>query len=124
MYLLLKLKKLRKKVIQQVFSRYYSHFEYPFFHADSIRSRLPEPNQFRYYEDVSNWINSEAYKIEHEALVRDFYKELAIKPLTDDQIAGYRLALIFVKNYEARLGSLAQEYTLLKATAKTANRLR
>jgi hypothetical protein len=109
--------------VQKVFSKYYGHFEYPFFNADGKRHQLPEPNQLRYYEDVSHWINSEAYKIEHEAMVKDFYRELATKPLTDDQITGYRLALVFIKNYEGRLGALAEEYKLLKKTSQRSSKL-
>ena len=118
------MKRLLRQLIQRVFSKYYGHFEYPFWQADAIRKRMPEPNQLRYYEDVSNWINSEAYKTEHESMVKDFYRELATKAVNDDLATGYRLALIFIKNYEARLGSLAEEYKLLKATSRTSRSLK
>ena len=117
------LQKLKKKLVQKVFSKYYGHFEYPFFSADAKLHQLAQPHQLRYYEDVKRWIESDAYKNEHEAAVKDFYRELAIKPLTEEQIAGYRLALIFIKNYEGRLGALSRDYETLKITSDRATKL-
>lgn len=113
-----------KWIIQKMFNFYYGHFVYPFKRADAEKNKLSEPQRQRYYEDISNWIESKAYQIEHQNLVREFYQELATKSLDKNQITGYRLALIFIKNYEARLALIAEEYKVLKISQKRVQSLK
>jgi len=103
-----------KDLIRLEFERRFEHFIFPFKNADVERLKLPEPRRYKYLDEVSTWVNSEAYKTEHESMVREFYKELAIKPLTDDMITGYRLALVAIQQYEKRLSALAEEFKTTK----------
>ena len=66
------------------------------------------------YEAVTDWYNSDAYKIEHEGIISWLYKDLAEASKTEEQIAGYRLALIAEKSRDIRLETLAKKFKEIK----------
>lgn len=101
------LTKLKIKLINHFFNKYYSKFEYPFESADYLLNKLPKNRREQYFYDINNWINSEAYKIETTELKKELYRDLALKTSSDISRAGYRLALILKRNEENRLKSLA-----------------
>lgn len=103
------LMKLKSKLINYFFNKYYEKFEYPFEGADYLISRLPKHRREQYFYDINNWRNSEAYKIETTELKKLLYKELAMKTSSDISRAGYRLALILKRKEEERLEYLAKQ---------------
>lgn len=108
------MKKWKLKLILWVFNRYYSTFLYPFTIADEEWQKKNENQRWTMYEDVTAWVESEAYKIEHESIVSMIYKDLAEASKTEEQIAGYRLALLAEKNRDVRLKTLAQRFKEMK----------
>lgn len=108
------MKKLRNRALRWVFDRYYGHFLYPFIKADEVWLKKTENEQWLLYQQISDWINSEAYKIEYESLVREFYQKLAVESQTEEQVLGYRLALLALKTWDIRLKGLAQKFTEIK----------
>ena len=116
------MKKLRYKALTFVFNHYYSHFLYPFIKADTIWANKSEPEQWRMYQEVSDWVKSDAYKIEMDSLVREFYQKLAVESQTEEQILGYRLALLALKTFEERLKGLAEKFTQIKILEQTKNK--
>lgn len=117
------LQKLKSRVIQKVFSRYYGHFIYPFINADLERSKMPDYAQAKYLETISNWVRSDAFKIEHQAMVAKFITESATESRDEIDLAANRLALIWLRNYEDRLALLAKEFTMSRDLFKKFNNM-
>ena len=107
-------KQLKLRVIQWIFNRYYQNFLYPFTIADGVWYNKSENQRWIMYEEVTNWVESEAYKIEHENIIQAFYKDLAEASKTEEQIAGYRLALLVEKSRDIRLKTLAARFKEIK----------
>lgn len=118
------LNKLKKYVIRKVFERYYGNFIYPFEKTDEIRLNLSPEAQYRYLMDINSFVDSKAFKIEIEGMIRKFYQELSLKPTNDIDISAYRLTLIFIKTLESRLLSLQEEYRLSEANSKAEESLK
>lgn len=117
------LRKFKYWVIKKTFERYYGNYIYPFLNADVEIEGLSDNGKLRYYEAVKDWRESKAYKIEMNSLIRKFYQELSLKTVAEESIAGYRLSLIWLQNYERRLKELADKYEVEKITNKTINNL-
>ena len=100
------LTKLKNKVIKYIFEKLYSKFDYPFESADYLINKLPKERRQQYFQDIYNWINSDAYRIENTELKKLLYKELAMKTSSDISRGGYRLALILKKREEERMNLL------------------
>jgi len=113
------LKRFKQWIIKKTFERYYGNFIYPFEKSDEVRSKLPQPAQYRYLLDVNNWMESKAYSTELEGIIRKFYQLLALKPVDDIEKTAYRLVLIFIQNYESRMLSLQNEYKMTDQAMKT-----
>lgn len=101
------LKKIRNKIIQSVFKKYYSDFDYPFENADYLISKLTKEQRETYYNDVKRFYQSNLYRIEITELKKLFYKELAMNSKSLDQVIGYRLALLFIRKLENRFKYLS-----------------
>jgi len=107
-------KERRFEAIRKTFNRYYQCFLYPFIKVEEEWNKKNESERWRMYEDVTNWVKSDAYKLEHENIVREFYQKLASESQTEEQIAGYRLCLLFIKSWEIRLKNLSDRFTEIK----------
>lgn len=101
------LKKLRNRIIQKIFKKYYSKFDYPFENADYLISKLTKDRKEEYYNDVKRFYHSDLYRIEITELKKLFYKELAINTKSVDQVIGYRLSLLFIRKLENRFKYLS-----------------
>jgi hypothetical protein len=103
------LMKLKNKIIKYIFEKLYAKFDYPFENIDYLINRLSKERRQQYYQDIYNWINSEAYRMENTELKKLLYKELAMKTSSDLSRGGYRLALILKKKEEARFNLLVSK---------------
>ncbi len=120
-FLQLQLKKLRHKVVLSIFNRYYGRYVYDFKKAEDEFNKLPEPTQMQCYEDITNWLNSEAYKIVGQGEVRGLYEELANEAKTEDVMTAYRLALLKHKSEDVYLRSKAEYYKQKRIITKKSN---
>lgn len=117
------LRRIRHWIIQRVFNRYYGNFFYPFELAEQEWASKPESQRWRMYRDISEFVKSDVYRIEYQNIVRKFYNELALESKTEEQIAGYRLALLFLKSFDVRLKKLAEEGLALSIFEDTSKKL-
>lgn len=108
------LKKLKHNALEFIFKKYYGHYLYPFTTSEAVWSSKTEPERWRMYQEVSDWVKSDAYKIEYDNLVREFYQKLAVESQSEEQVAGYRLALLALKTYDIRMRGLAQRFVEIK----------
>ena len=112
------LAKLRHKALMYVFSKFYGRFVYAFEDADAQKAKMSDAQKGNYYEAISNWVTSDAYKIEMDGITRKFYRELATITADDPAMNGYRQVLIFIKFYEARLTKISNEYKEIQIIQK------
>jgi len=117
------LKRFKQWIVRKTFERFYKYYLYPFEKADTVLDELPERAKYLYLDDIRHWVDSKAYKVEMEELVRTFYQELSIKPLSTENLIGYRLCLIFLKNLEARFHHLKQLAEVEEQQYKIQNKL-
>lgn len=113
------LRNLKHKALEYIFKRYYGNYLYPFRKAEDIWASKSENEQWRLYQTVSDWVTSDAYKIEYDSLIREFYQKLAVESQSEEQVAGYRLALLALKTMDIRLKGLAQKFIEIKILEKT-----
>lgn len=105
------LKKLRHKVILYIFNYYYQDFIYGFDKADAQIAQLSDPARVKYFESISEWVNSAGYEVEHDGVVREYYEKLATESKSEDIIAAYRLALLFIKSQDIRLRTKSEQFS-------------
>ena len=110
------LKKLKFWVIRKVFNHYYSDFEYPFLIIEDKIRKMHSGKRRRYYQQISEFANSPACELEIGSLIQKFYRDLSIKPNTPENVAAYRLCLIFINKFEARMHSQSARGQLDRAT--------
>lgn len=108
------LKKLRHRIVLYVFDYYFGNFVYSFEDADAKVRSLNPIEQNQYAEDITNWIQTMAFKIENQGQLMDVYKEMAEKGLTEDVFTAYRLQMLKIKNQEIRLQSKAEKHKQLQ----------
>ena len=104
------MKSFKKWIINKLFNRYFKYFNYPFSTANSYINSLPQNKRHKYYREVSEWIKSEAFRVEHQSLMKLAYKELATEDTDSYSREAYRLLLIFLVKYEQRLNHLNEVY--------------
>lgn len=113
-WLQLQLKQLRSRACLYIFNRYFAKLVYDFTKVDESLAKMNEKKRGDYYQAVSNWINSEAYKLEYEGELAEMYEELATKTQTEDVMTAYRLLILKIKNRDIRLREKAKEYLNLQ----------
>lgn len=108
------LQSLRKKIklwaVLWVFRTYFGSFLYPFEKADISYKKLPAHKKAVYLKAIHDWVNSEAYRLESQEVIRKFYQELALKPHDDVLTSAYRVALLVEQDKQKRLLAKAKEY--------------
>jgi hypothetical protein len=107
-------RKLKNKIkiwaVTEIFKLYFGSFLYPFEKADEKFENLSAFEKAKYLKDVSNWVNSDAFRIESQEILRKYYQDLACKPLDNVTATGYRLALLVEQDKERRLLKRAKEF--------------
>lgn len=104
------LKKINYWIIRKIFARRFKYFDYSFQRADEYLAGLLPSKRISYYKAISDWKESDAYKIEMQEIVKTFYEELSVKTIQEPQFSGYRLVLLFIQRYEQRMNYLAKKY--------------
>lgn len=112
------LRRIKRKFVLAVFRYYFGSFVYNFDDIDIARRKLSQPQQMRYYEEISAWVQSTAFGLEMDHWVRSLYRELATTTKTEENFAAYRLVLIVIRNYEKRLLFIAEEYKQMQLGRK------
>lgn len=115
------LTKLKNKIIQIIFNKFFDKFDYPFESADYLISRLTKTQLEQYYADINNWRNSRAFQIENTEIKKLLYKELALKTSSEISRAGYRLAMIMKRREEERLEYLSKKAAIEEKVDKIIN---
>lgn len=108
------LRKLKNKIkvwaVNEIFKLYFKNFLYPFEKADEAFKKLRADQKAKYLRDVNNWLESEAYRLETQEILRKYYQELALKPFDDIGASGYRLAILMEHDRQKRLRLKQKEY--------------
>ena len=98
------------RLIRRIFEYIYDDYLYPFLTADMKLQRMESEKRLRYYNDARDFLNSPCYENEMQGLIRNMYRDLSTKTLTETEIASYRMTLIWIKQFEARLNFLSNQY--------------
>lgn len=100
---------------KELFKVYFTRFFFPFLDADATYQELNATEKARYLSDVYNWVNSKAFEVETQSLIRGLYRDMAIKPFDDVGVTAYRLTLMVMQDNEKRLRRLAKDYELTES---------
>ena len=115
--------KIKEKIVLWMFERMFRHFNYPFEKAEEEFQELTEVEQYRYLQQVHEWVDSKAYKAESREIIRTIYKDMSNKAINKTEFTGYRLALIMMKRYDQRLLYLNERYEQDKKTTQLTKEL-
>jgi len=102
--------KIKFYVISWIFRTYFGSFMYPFDRADDAYKKLPAHEKASYLQAVHNWVNSNAYRLESQEIIRKFYQELALKPCDEISVSAYRLAIMIERDKQVRLQKKSKEF--------------
>jgi hypothetical protein len=98
------------RLIKWVFEWLYSDYLYPFTQADKEFEVMTKEERFHYLDAAKRFQRSECYKREMEIIVSKFYRDLATKAMNKTDVSAYRMALIFIRQFEQRITYLSQRY--------------
>jgi hypothetical protein len=96
--------------INQLFKTYFGTFYYPFESANEKLMRMKDEERLIYMNSVYNFVESKAYRILFQEVIRTFYSELALKPENEIQRATYRMALVFIRDFQKHLKDIHKQY--------------
>jgi hypothetical protein len=96
--------------INKLFITYFGTFYYPFESANNKFMRMKDEERMIHMNSIYNFVESKAYRIEFQEVIRTIYTELATKPYNDISVSAYRMALIFFKDFDKRLKEIHKEY--------------
>ena len=99
--------------VNKLFMAYFGTFYYPFESVNNKVMRMKDEERLIHMNSVYNFVESKAYRIEFQEIIRTMYTELATKPYNDVTVSAYRMALIFFKDFDKRLKEIHQEYKKL-----------
>lgn len=116
-------KRLKCYIIRKEFERRFKYFNHPFERADMQVNNLKPIERRLYYLAIHNWINSKAFKIEMGEMIRTFYAELSLKAIKEPEFSAYRMTLLFIKRFQARLTILAKKAEIENSIESTTNSL-
>lgn len=101
-------------IVLKAFKEAYNGFEQPFERADAILTKMNDAQRSMYYDEIHNVISSESFKNEVREWKRGLVDKLAMEEVTKEQRDAYRCVLIQIKEFEARLLSIAQRRTAVR----------
>lgn len=96
-----------------MFERMFRYFQYPFDKAEEEFDKLTETEQYKYLQQVHEWVESNAYKAESREITRTMYRDMGNKAVNKIEFTGYRLSLMMMKRYDQRLLFLNEKYKRL-----------
>jgi hypothetical protein len=99
--------------VQQKWEETLPAFAAPFTNSDQYLSSLEEPKLYQYLSGIAEFVKTEAYEVELESVMLRIEKELALRSQSDTERAGYRSALIFLRDFKKRLLFLANKFNEL-----------
>lgn len=98
----------RERVVRHIFSSIYDSYDYPFVKSDQLISAMLPEEKTAYYAHVRALVKNPAYRQEVQESIRHFYQELAVNKSTPEHETLMQGALLYIKNFDARLAILAQ----------------
>jgi len=87
---------------------------YPFDKADDAYEKMHAHEKAMYLQEIHNWVNSTAYKLESQEVLRKFYQELALKPSDNLMLSAYRLSIMIEQDKQKRLLSKSKEFQAIQ----------
>lgn len=123
-FLRTKLLKLRRQIVLAAYNKYFGRFVYSFEKTDEKIARLTETERNEYYRSITEWVTSNAYKIEYEGEVGETYEELASKASNEDVMTAYRLALLKTKNRDLRYKDKVKIFNAQQVLRNTRNNIK
>lgn len=98
-----------------MFRRVWGSYEHAFKQANDVFAALEEEKKIRYLLDVKRWVGSDAFQSEVQAFIRKLMGRLSFNSVTETETTAIRETLLFIKDWEIRLISLAGTYDALES---------
>jgi hypothetical protein len=102
--------KIRVWAVSWVFRVSFRTFMYPFEKADVQYMKMNDYEKANYLREIYNWVNSSAYRLESQELLRKIYQDLALKPCDDISLTAYRLVIMTIQDNQKRLAKISEQY--------------
>jgi len=116
-------KKIKEKIQQTVtlwmFRKIRGTYSHAFKQANDVFATLEEEKKTKYLLDVKRWVSSDAFQHEVQAFIRKFMGRLSFNSVTETESAAIRETLLFIKEWEVRLMTLAGAYDALESQKST-----
>jgi len=99
--------------VQQKWLETVPAFAAPFRNADEFMATMEEPALYKYLSGINDFIGTDAFEVEFESVMLRLEKELSLRSQSDVERAGYRSALLFLREFKKRLTFLGNKFNEL-----------